>query len=141
MKISKILGEKKGPVRFLNLAIILVCVAIFVTAVLDIVGFAEAGDDRIAEEQFRWALEYEDYYRLEEMTRRDTSRSRKKEEYYALGEYFHEAVMYQAFLTAGDTERAEASLQRMQAAEENMGSFQMVKDKIDEKISQAVDKE
>lgn len=135
MQIRKVMGEKRLSVQILNIAIVLVCVAIVVTALSDIVGLIWHDDNRVKKDRFVWALEDENYYQLETMARADTERSRDKSEYYALGEYFHEAVMYQAFLTAGDEERAEAALQRMQEAEQEIDNLEVIKVKIQERVS------
>jgi len=55
-------------------------------------------------------------------------------EYYGVAKYFEAASLYKAFDAVGDTERAERQQEKMTQAYEQMGSWNIAKDDIHEKL-------
>lgn len=57
-----------------------------------------------------------------------------KKECYGVARYFEAASMYKAFLQIGDTERAAREKEKMDAAYEEMGDWNIAADSIREKL-------
>ena len=57
-----------------------------------------------------------------------------KKECYGVARYFEAASMYKAFLQTGDTERAAREKEKMDAAYEEMGDWNIAADSIREKL-------
>lgn len=60
--------------------------------------------------------------------------SESKKECYGVAKYFETAFMYRAYLETGDTERATREKEKMDAAYEEMGGWNIVADSIREKL-------
>lgn len=60
--------------------------------------------------------------------------SQSKKECYGVARYFEAASMYRAYLEAGDTERAAREKEKMDAAYEEMGGWNIAADSIREKL-------
>lgn len=60
--------------------------------------------------------------------------NKEEKEYYGVAKYYEAASFYKAFSTVGDTKRAAREKQKMDAAYEEMGGWQIAKEAIDAEL-------
>ena len=60
--------------------------------------------------------------------------NKEEKEYYGVAKYYEAASFYKAFSTVGDTGRAAREKQKMDAAYEEMGGWQIAKEAIDAEL-------
>lgn len=128
-------GERKPPVAaVLNIVIAILGVLIVVTGFRTASEFVEISRNEVEESAYVRYLEDENFNAIWNAYYNDTARTKDKQEYYALAQYYEAHIFYTAFTRVGDMERAERYAERMAEAAEEMGDFIEVKKKIDVRV-------
>lgn len=131
------LEEQGFVVVALNIVIVILCVLIMVMETRTVSEFvALISPEFIEESDYVWYLEIKNYNALWRAYYNDEVRTKDKQEYYALAQYYEAHIFHKAFNHVGDTERAEKYAERMEKAVEKMGDFIEVKDRIDDRVGE-----
>lgn len=125
--------EEQGPVVVaLNIVIVILCVLIMVMGTRTVSEFVTLiSPESYEESEYALCLEIENFNTLWWLYYDDEVRTKDKQEYYALAQYYEAHIFHTAFDHVGDTERAEKYAERMEQAVKKMGGFIGVKDQID----------
>lgn len=122
---------KNKTVSILNGLIVVLCAAIIGVVAGTIVEYASIDDYEFEVEDYLYYLQKGSYNDIAERSYRDPKITPEEEPYVAIGEYFEAASFYKAYVTAGDSEKADIASDRMEAVVEGMGPLAAEKDKID----------
>ncbi len=132
------IGRQQGILLIMKGVIGVLCVILFASVVVMTENLHDAFSNRISENALRSRVEYEDYAPLvdhyhQNAASGDTGNAEEKE-YYGVAKYYEAASFYKAFSKVGDTERAAREKQKMDAAYEEMGGWQIAKEAIDAEL-------
>lgn len=122
---------KNKIVLILNILIVVLCVAIVGVGAGAIVEYASMDDYEFELEDYIYYLQKGSYNDIAERSLKDPEITEEEEPYVAIGEYFQAASFYKAYVTAGDSEKADEARSRMEAAAEGMGLLAGERDKMD----------
>ena len=115
------------------LSILLLCTILVMTEELKYAFSSFSDTDNIS-----YNVEYGQYSRLTEqyhMSIEEGVKANKElEEYFGVAKYFEAAYMYNAFRVVGDAERASREEAKMEQAYEQMGSWNIVKKEIHDRL-------
>ena len=116
--------KQRGALLVMNLVIIALCLILFWGTIHM---FRQLNDAFSRPAKTNWMENHEDmvYGGLLSGT---------KKECYGVARYFEAASMYKAFLQTGDTERAAREKEKMDAAYEEMGDWNIAADSIRERL-------
>lgn len=125
--------EEQGPVVVaLNIVIVILCMLIMVMGTRTVSEFVTLiSPESYEESEYALCLEIENFNTLWWLYYDDEVRTKDKQEYYALAQYYEAHIFHTAFDHVGDTERAEKYAERMEQAVKKMGGFIGAKDQID----------
>lgn len=130
--------KQKGALLIMNIVIIVLCLVLFggITYMFQQLNYAFSRPTKTD-----WLENYvrnENYAYLVANYHEDEAYggllSESKKECYGVAKYFEAVSMYRAYLEAGDTERAAREKEKMDAAYEEMGGWNIAADSIREKL-------
>lgn len=132
------LEAKQLGIIALDLVIVAMCVVFVCTAASAVMSFHDAYDRGYKSDSLSYRLRDENYAMLAEMTWRNRMHGMGEDvdlqEYYAVADYYEAAIQYRLCLEAGDADRAEAWLAKMNDAERRLGVFSPEKEKLDQML-------
>lgn len=132
--------QKRQDIKLIILNIVIGVLVFFllITGTYALEEFSYEFDNGYKEESFLYRIKDERYHETVRMYHENEAYGKKfgeeGQEYYGIARYYEAASFYKAFSEAGDKERMERYLDKMEDAEEDMGAMAFVKDKIDEKL-------
>ena len=132
--------QKRQDIKIIILNVVIGVLVFFllITGIYALEEFSYEFDNGYTEDSFIYRIKDERYNEMVRMYHENEAYGKKfgeeGQEYYAIAKYYEAAYFYKAFSEAGDTERMERYLDKMEDAEEDMGAMAFVKDKIDEKL-------
>lgn len=132
--------QKRQDIKIIILNIVIGVLVFFllITGVYALEEFSYEFDNGYKEDSFLYRIKDERYNEMVRMYHENEAYGKEfdeeGQEYYAIAKYYEAASFCKAFSEAGDTERMERYLDKMEDAEEDMGAMAFVKDKIDEKL-------
>ena len=130
--------KQSGALLIMNLVIVALCLVLFGGAIYM---FRQLHDAFSRPVQTQWMennISNENYAYLIENYHQDEMYGgllpESKKECYGVAAYFEAASMYKAYLETGDTERAAREKEKMDAAYEEMGGWNIAADSIREQL-------
>lgn len=130
--------KQSGALLIMNILIVALCLVLFGGTIYM---FRQLNDAFSRPVRTRWMennLSSENYAYLLDNYHQDEVYggllSENKKECYGVAKYFEAASMYRAYLETGDTERAAREKEKMDAAYEEMGGWNIAADSIREKL-------
>ena len=130
--------KQSGALLIMNITIVVLCLVLFGGTIYM---FRQLNDAFSRPVRTRWMennLSSENYAYLLDNYHQDEVYggllSESKKECYGVAKYFEAASMYRAYLETGDTERAAIEKEKMDAAYEEMGGWNITADSIREKL-------
>lgn len=132
--------QKKQDIKIVVLNVVIGVLVLFllITGVYALEEFSYEFDNGYKEDSFLYRIKDERFNEMVRMYHENEAYGKKfgeeGQEYYAIAKYYEAASFYKAFSEAGDTERTERYLSKMEAAADDMGAMAFTKDKIDEKL-------
>lgn len=122
----------------LDIAILIMCVVVVSSVISVAVSFHEAYDEGYDSEDLYYSLREEKYAQLADQTSKNRMYGMGEDidlqEYYAVADYYEAAIQYRLCLEAGDADRAETWLAKMNDAERRLGVFSPEKEKLDQML-------
>ena len=132
------IGRQQGILLIMKGVIGALCIVLFASVGVMIENLHDAFYNRISENALRSRVEYGNYALLVDHYHQNVAAgaagNADEKEYYGVAKYYEAASFYKAFSTAGDTERAAREKQKMDAAYEEMGGWQIAKEAIDAEL-------
>lgn len=132
------IGRQQGILLIMKGVIGALCIVLFALVGVMIENLHDAFSNRISENALRSRVEYGKYALLVDHYHQNVSSgatgNETEKEYYGVAKYYEAASFYKAFSAAGDTERAAREKQKMDAAYEEMGGWQIAKEAIDAEL-------
>ena len=132
--------QKRQDIKIIILNVVIGVLVFFllITGIYALEEFSYEFDNGYKEDIFLYRIKDERYNEMVRMYHENEAYGKEfdeeGQEYYAIAKYYEAASFYKAFSEAGDTERMERYLDKMEDAEEDMGAMSFTKDKIDEKL-------
>lgn len=132
--------QKRQDIKIIILNVVIGVLVFFllITGIYALEEFSYEFDNGYKEDIFLYRIKDERYNEMVRMYHENEAYGKEfdeeGQEYYAIAKYYEAASFYKAFLEAGDTQRMERYLDKMEDAEEDMGAMAFTKDKIDEKL-------
>ncbi|MBQ7775589.1 MAG: hypothetical protein IJ379_06680 [Lachnospiraceae bacterium] len=122
----------------MNIVIIILAFFLVMTAGVMIGEIYNATAPTYDEDNFYYNIESERYFNMVDGYYQNIMAgyegNKDMQEYYGVARYYELASLYRAYTVAGNTEQADAFLQRMQAAESDMGSWSITKEPIHKQL-------
>ena len=132
------IGRQQGILLIMKGVIGALCIVLFALVGVMIENLHDAFSNQISENALRSRVEYEKYALLVDYYYQNVAAgvagNAAEKEYYGVAKYYEAASFYKAFSTVGDTERAAREKQKMDAAYEEMGGWQIAKEAIDAEL-------
>ena len=130
--------KQQGALWIMNVVIVILCIILFLGSIQMFNGLRDAFSRPSRTKYMENLVSYENYAYLLNSYHEDVVYggpvSGTKKECYGVAKYFEAASMYRAYLETGDTERAAREKEKMDAAYEEMGEWNMAADSIREKL-------
>ena len=132
-------GQKQqGALWVMNVVIVILCIVLFLGGIQMISALRDAFARPSRAKYMENLIRYENYAYLLNSYHEDVVYgglvTEAKKECYGVAKYFEAASMYRAYLETGDTERAAREKEKMDAAYEEMGDWNIAADSIREKL-------
>lgn len=132
-------GQKQqGALWLMNIVIVILCIVLFLGGIQMISALRDAFARPSRAKYMENLIRYENYANLLNSYHEDVVYgglvTEAKKECYGVAKYFEAASMYRAYLETGDTERAAREKEKMDAAYEEMGDWNIAADSIREKL-------
>jgi hypothetical protein len=138
LKNKQRIGRQQGILLIMKGVIGALCIVLFASVGVMIENLHDAFSNRISENALRSRVEYGNYALLVDHYHQNAASgaagNETEKEYYGVAKYYEAASFYKAFSTVGDTERATREKQKMDAAYEEMGGWQIAKEAIDAEL-------
>ena len=120
-------GANKIVTWIMNIIIVVLSMALFVMIFLFVAEFRQAFDRESSTNSFGYYMSSEEYFQITPAYHNNTAYGYKPDaetaEYYGVAQYFEAALIYNAYVQAGNEEMAEAFKKKMQEAKPEMGDW------------------
>lgn len=130
--------KQQGALWVMNIVIVILCIVLFLGGIQMISALRDAFARPSRAKYMENLIRYENYANLLNSYHEDVVYgglvTEAKKECYGVAKYFEAASMYRAYLETGDTERAAREKEKMDAAYEEMGDWNITADSIREKL-------
>lgn len=130
--------KQQGALWLMNIVIVILCIVLFLGGIQMISALRDAFARPSRAKYMENLIRYENYANLLNSYHEDVVYgglvTETKKECYGVAKYFEAASMYRAYLETGDTERAAREKEKMDAAYEEMGDWNIAADSIREKL-------
>lgn len=130
--------KQQGALWLMNIVIVILCIVLFLGGIQMISALRDAFARPSRAKYMENLIRYENYANLLNSYHEDVVYgglvTEAKKECYGVAKYFEAASMYRAYLETGDTERATREKEKMDAAYEEMGDWNIAADSIREKL-------
>lgn len=130
--------KQRGAILGMNMVIVILCVVLFFGGVKMVQELVYVFSRPGAVSFMEMDIAAENYVPLVDLYHDDVVYGGfvgdRKQEYYGVAKYFEAASMYRAFSETGDVERAAREADKMNAAYEEMGSWNIAADSIREQL-------
>lgn len=130
--------KQQGALWLMNIVIVILCIVLFLGGIQMISALRDAFARPSRAKYMENLIRYENYANLLNSYHEDVVYgglvTEAKKECYGVAKYFEAASMYRAYLETGDTERAAREKEKMDAAYEEMGDWNIAADSIREKL-------
>ena len=130
--------KQQGALWIMNVVIVILCIVLFLGCIQMIGALRDAFSRPSRAKYMENLVRYENYAYLLSSYHEDEVYgglvTGTKKECYGVAKYFEAASMYRAYLETGDTERAAREKEKMDAAYEEMGEWNIAADSIREKL-------
>ena len=132
------IGRQQGILLIMKGVIGVLCIILLASMAVMIENLHDAFTNRISESALRSRVEYGNYAPLVDHYHQNVAAgitgNKEEKEYYGVAKYYEAASFYKAFSTVGDTKRAAREKQKLDAAYEEMGGWQIAKEAIDAEL-------
>lgn len=132
------IGRQKGILLIMKGVIVVLCVLLIASVAVMIEELHGAFHNTISETSLASRVEFGQYEMLVENYHQNLEAGARENdairEYYGVAKYYEAASFYQAFTKSGDPERAQREKEKMDAAYEEMGGWQIVAKDIDREL-------
>lgn len=130
--------KQQGALWLMNIVIVILCIVLFLGGIQMISALWDAFARPSRAKYMENLIRYENYANLLNSYHEDVVYgglvTEAKKECYGVAKYFEAASMYRAYLETGDTERAAREKEKMDAAYEEMGDWNIAADSIRERL-------
>lgn len=138
MKNKSRIQRQDFVIFIMNAVIVVLCILLFFAVIFMTKELKYAFSSYYSVDNMVYAVEYGQYEQLVERyhtnTEEGTKVNKEQKEYFGVAQYFEAAYMYKTFEVVGDSWRAAREKAKMEQAYEEMGSWNIVKKDIHEKL-------
>lgn len=136
---NKIRTRKQSAVLVvMNVVIVILCIGIFLCGIRLIREIRFANDEKYDAEAMENCIRYDNYDSLSQYYHMNQVQNVKADadmkECYGVAKYYEAAVMYKAYQTVGDENRAVSEKEAMDAAYQEMGEWDITADTINKRL-------